>query len=104
MAKEEKKVKAKVKRPTPLKRDLQAAKRRLANRDYKSRVRTAVRNLDEAIAKKDSATAQEKLNEVYSVIDKCVKTGVYKVNKGSRTKARLAARTAAGLTTQATKA
>lgn len=102
MAKEEKKV-VKVKRPTPLKRDDQAAKRRLINRDYRSRVRTTIRTLDEALEKKDSALSKEKLSEAYSIIDKCVKTGVYKANKGSRTKARLAARAASSLAAPANK-
>lgn len=89
MAKEEAK---KVKRPTALKRDLQNEKRRLRNKIYKSRVRTAIRSLEEAIGKGDKAETQVKLNETYSLLDKCVKGGVFKLNKASRTKSRLAAR------------
>lgn len=82
----------KVKRPTALKRDLQNNKRRLNNKTYKSRVRTAIRSLDEAVLKGDAAVTEVKLNEAYSMLDKCVKTGIFKVNKASRTKSRLAAR------------
>lgn len=85
----------KARRPSAQKRDLQSEKRRLRNRAYKSRVRTAVRGLDDAIAKGDAAQIQEQLNAAYSMMDKCVKYGVFKLNKASRTKARLAARAAA---------
>ena len=81
----------KVKRPSALKRDLQNEKRRLKNRSFRSSVTTAIRSLKESVAKKDSAAVQEKLNEIYSIVDKGVKTGVYKEGKGSRTKSRLAA-------------
>lgn len=96
MAKQEaKKEVKKVKRPTALKRDLQNEKRRLSNKIYKSRVRTAIRSFDDAVAKGDHAVTTEKLNETYSILDKCVKTGVFTINKASRTKSRLAARAVA---------
>lgn len=93
MAKQEdKKVEKKVKRPTPLKRDLQNKKRRDANRIYKSQFRTAIRSFQETVEKGDQTLANVKLNEVYSILDKCAKVGVFKLNKVSRTKSRLAAR------------
>lgn len=92
MAKQEAK---KVKRPTALKRDLQSKKRRLNNKIYKSRVRTAIRAFQETLTKGDQADTTTKLNEVYSILDKCVKKGVFKLNKASRTKSRLAARAVA---------
>ena len=94
MAKEAVK-KAKVKRPTPLKRDLQNEKRRLLNKSFKSTIRTAVRKFDESLPKGDAASIQQELNVVYSMMDKGVKRGIFKLNKASRTKARLAARAAA---------
>lgn len=92
MAKQEEK---KVKRPTALKRDLQHEKRRLDNKVYKSRVRTAIRAFQDSIAKNDQAETTLKLNEAYSILDKCAKKGVFKLNKVSRTKSRLAARAVA---------
>lgn len=89
MAKEPEK---KVKRPTALKRDLQNEKKRLSNKIYKSRARTAIRSFEEAVVKGDGEQAQVKLSVVYGLLDKCVKIGVYKLNKASRTKSRLAAR------------
>ena len=96
MAKEEKgKEEKKVKRPTAQKRDIQNEKRRLRNRVFKSEVRTAIRSLDECLTKGDKALVKEKLKEVYSLMDKGVKRGVFKLNKASRTKSRLAAHAAA---------
>jgi small subunit ribosomal protein S20 len=92
MAKEETKKATKVKRPTPLKRDIQNEKRRLQNKSFKSGVRTAVRKFEEALPKGDQATIKQNLDEVYSMMDKGVKRGIFKLNKASRTKARLTAR------------
>jgi small subunit ribosomal protein S20 len=94
MAKEEK-AKQKVKRPSAIKRDMQHAKRRQRNRTFKASVRTAIRKLEDSLAQGDAADTKEKLNEVYSIMDKGVKHGIFKVNKASRTKARLTARVAA---------
>lgn len=91
---EEKKDKKKVKRPTPLKRDLQNEKRRLINRNFKSQVRTAIRELENGLSKKDNAQNKKNLSEIYSLMDKGVKKGVFTANKANRTKARLAAYTA----------
>jgi small subunit ribosomal protein S20 len=79
----------KTKRPTAKKRDLQNASRNTHNRSYKAKVSTAVRSLKESIEKKDSPTVQIRLQTVYSLMDKGVKTGIFKLNKASRIKARL---------------
>lgn len=92
MAKEEAK---KTKRPTALKRNLQNKKRRMNNRVYKSRVRTAIRDFQDSLTKGDASATTMKLNEVYSILDKCAKKGVFKINRVSRTKSRLAARAVA---------
>lgn len=93
MAKKEEEIK-KVKRSTALKRDDQSEKRRLKNRSYKSSVRTAIRHFEDALPKGDASAIEKSLSDVYSMMDKGVKTGVFKLNKASRTKARLAARAA----------
>lgn len=81
--------KAKQKRPTALKRDLQSQKRNLRNRSFKAKVNSAVRSLQESISQKDSAVAKTKLNDVYSLMDKGVKKGIFKMNKANRVKSRL---------------
>ncbi len=90
----EAKEKKKIKRPTALKRDIQSKKRRVRNRTFKSQVRTMVRDYEEILAKGDKEAIKATLNEVYSIMDKGVKKGVFKLNKASRTKARMAARAA----------
>lgn len=88
MAKEEKKT-VKTKRPTPLKRDLQDEKKRLNNKMFKAEVKTAVKNLESALAASEKVKVSENLSHIYSLMDKGVKTGVYKQNKANRTKSRL---------------
>jgi small subunit ribosomal protein S20 len=85
--------KAKQRRPTALKRDLQSQKRNLRNRSFKAEVNTAVRSLQESISKKDSSATKTQLNDVYSLMDKGVKKGIFKMNKANRVKSRLHALT-----------
>ena len=78
------------KRPSTLKKGLQDQKRKARNRAHKSSVLTAIRKLNSAIEKNEEPT--EKLNALYSLMDKGVKKGIFKENKAARTKARFAAR------------
>lgn len=80
----------KVKRPSALKRDAQSARRNLKNRAYKAKVSTATRSLQEVVKQKNASLIPEKLNTVFSLMDKGVKTGVFKLNKASRVKSKLA--------------
>ena len=82
---------AKVKRPTALKRDLQNERNRLRNKAFSSRVGTAVKSANNAPASDRSA----KLSEVYSLMDKGVKKGIFPKNKADRLKSRLTRRLAA---------
>lgn len=93
MAEEKKEAEKKVagKISSAKKRDKQGAKRRVANRGFKGTVRTAIRAYEETLAGSDKAAMKE-LERVYSLVDKGVKTGRYKVNKAARTKSRLSAR------------
>ena len=91
MAKEAAKTK-KVKRPTAEKRDLQNNKRRMINKSFKSKVRTAIRKFDAELPNHDQKIIQGSLSEIYSLVDKGVKKGIFTINAASRTKSRLAAR------------
>ena len=93
MAKEKEAAK-KIKRPSALKRDLQNEKRRVRNKTFRSRVRTAMKQFEEILKKGESDMSKQSLSDLYSLMDKGVKHGVFTVNKASRTKARLAARLA----------
>lgn len=85
----------KKKSPTAQKRQLQDEKKRMRNRMFKSSVRTATRKFETALKSGDKEELQKRLDTVYSAIDGATKRGIYKVNKASRTKARLYARFAA---------
>lgn len=84
--------KQKAKRPTAQKRMIQNGKRRLQNRIFQSRVKTAIRHFQESAKEGDQALVQDNLRKVYSLMDKGVKKGLYKLNKASRTKSRLTAK------------
>ncbi len=82
----EEKKESKPKRPTAKKRDIQNEKRRMHNRSFKSRMKTAVRSFEKNVIEKNESEAKAQLNSVYSLLDKGVKTGIYKLNKVSRLK------------------
>jgi small subunit ribosomal protein S20 len=71
-----------------LKRARQTEKRTIVNRANRTRVRTSLRDLREAIAK----GAQEQFRETVSTLDKGVQKGILHDNTASRYKSRLNAR------------
>lgn len=91
MAEEQKKKK----RPTAEKRDLQNNKRKARNKTFKSSVHTAMRKFEKALSESDQEGLKTSQNLVYSLMDKGVKRGIFKPNKASRTKAKVAAKVAA---------
>ena len=80
----------KQKKPTALKRHLQDTKKRLTRRSFKSQVSTCIRKLKDGIkGKEEKELLQQKLNNVYSLMDKGTKKKVFKRNKAARIKSRL---------------
>ena len=75
-----------------LKRARQTEKRTAVNRASRSRVRTSLRALREALTKGDAKAAQQQYRETVSTLDKSVQKGVFHQNTVSRYKARLNAR------------
>jgi small subunit ribosomal protein S20 len=75
-----------------LKRARQTERKTTVNRNNKSRLRTAVRRLREALASGDPQTAETAYRETASVLDKSVQKGVLHKNTASRYKSRLSAR------------
>ena len=75
-----------------LKRSRQTGKKTAANRANKSRLRSALRAMREAIAKGDKVAANSALGRAASAVDKGVQKGVLHKNTASRYKARLNAR------------
>ena len=75
-----------------LKRARQTERRTEVNRANRSRVRTSLRSLREALANGDKKAADEQYRATVSVLDKSVQKGVLHSNTVSRYKSRLAAR------------
>ncbi|AHI53883.1 30S ribosomal protein S20 [Spiroplasma sabaudiense Ar-1343] len=70
------------------KRILTNEKSRLANKSFKSSVKTAIKKA--LIAKKtDSSDKTKLINEAVSLVDKGVSKGIFKANKAAREKSRL---------------
>ena len=84
-----------------LKRARQTERRTAVNRANRSRVRGALRELREALAKGDVKAVQAKFRETVSTLDKSVQKGVLHLNTVSRYKSRLNARVKALATAKA---
>jgi small subunit ribosomal protein S20 len=66
--------------------------RREANRQLRSRLRTALKDIRAALDAKDVKQAQTALNETVSLIDKMAGKGIIHVNAAGRYKSRIARR------------
>jgi len=75
-----------------LKRARQTAKRTVRNRANTSRLRTALRDLREAVTKGDKSAAEQTYRQTVSALDKAIQKGVLHANTASRYKSRLSAR------------
>jgi small subunit ribosomal protein S20 len=75
-----------------LKRARQTETRTAVNRANRSRVRTSLRALREALVAGDAKAAQTQYRETVSVLDKSVQKGILHSNTVSRYKSRLNAR------------
>jgi small subunit ribosomal protein S20 len=84
-----------------LKRARQTEKKTAVNRANRSRVRTSLRSLREALAKGDVKAAAAQFRETVSALDKSVQKGVFHKNTVSRYKSRLNARLKALATAKA---
>jgi small subunit ribosomal protein S20 len=75
-----------------LKRARQTEKRSARNRANTSRLRSALRQLRESLAKNDKQAAQQVYRQTVSALDKAIQKGVIHENTASRYKSRLSAR------------
>jgi small subunit ribosomal protein S20 len=78
-----------------LKRARQTEKRTVRNRANRSRLRSALREFRETLAKGDKPSAEKNFRETVSALDKAIQKGVIHENTASRYKSRLSARLAA---------
>lgn len=72
------------------KRHRQSEKRRMHNRAIRSRVRTSVKRVLEAVDAKDREKAEGAYQEFTSLIDSAARKGVYHTNTAARKKSRMA--------------
>ena len=77
------------------KRIRQSLKQRARNKSYRSRLRTEIKRLRQAVAAGDGETARTLLTTTLSVIDRTAKHGVIHRNAAARTKSRLSRAVAA---------
>ena len=75
-----------------LKRARQTERRTQHNRSNTSRLRSALRDLREALDKGDKAAAQQTFRSTAAALDKAIQKGVIHENTAARYKSRLAAR------------
>ena len=79
-----------------LKAHRQSLKNREHNRQFRSRLRNALKSIRAAIDSKDLTAAKASLNETVSLIDRMASKGIIHRNAASRYKSRLTTRIAAG--------
>ncbi len=72
-----------------IKRVRQNEKQRLRNRSYRTRLRTKIKKLREAIEANKADEAKKLLPETISLVDVLIKKGVLHQNTGNRYKSRL---------------
>jgi small subunit ribosomal protein S20 len=77
-----------------LKAHRQSLKNREHNRQFRSRLRTALKNVRTAIDGNDKGAAKSALRDVVALIDKLASKGVIHKNAASRYKSRLTTRLA----------
>ena len=77
-----------------LKAHRQSLKNREHNRQFRSRLRTALKDIRTAIAGKDLAGAKNALKQTVSLIDKMASKGIIHRNAAGRYKSRLQSRIA----------
>jgi small subunit ribosomal protein S20 len=77
-----------------LKANRQNVKRREHNRELRSKLRTGLKSIRQALAGKDIAAAKTALTGVQSLVDKMATKGIIHKNTASRYKSRLTAKLA----------
>lgn len=71
------------------KRVLVNVKKEKVNNEYAASMKTAIKNVERAVASKDKEKANEKLKVAIKTIDKATQKGVTSKNTGARNKSRL---------------
>lgn len=72
----------------------QSLRRREHNREFRAKLRTALKDIRSALDKKDLSAARQELNKIVSLIDKLAGKGVIHRNAAARYKSRISTRLA----------
>lgn len=72
----------------------QSLRRREHNREFRAKLRTALKGIRSALDKKDLTAARQELNKTVSLIDKLAGKGVIHRNAAARYKSRISIRLA----------
>ena len=75
--------------PSAIKRNRQAIGRRIRNRSQRSRMRSSIKTLRQAIESGDAATARQLLPATLQLVDRTAQKGAIHSNAAARTKSRL---------------
>ncbi len=66
-----------------------AAKRTLRNREWKTKLKTAIKEFEKIVDEGNASAAQDKLSQAIKVIDKAAGKGIIHKNNAARKKSRL---------------
>ncbi len=66
-----------------------AAKRTLRNREWKAKLKTAIKEFEKIVDEGNASAAQDKLSQAIKVIDKAAGKGIIHKNNAARKKSRL---------------
>ncbi|MCG8514622.1 MAG: 30S ribosomal protein S20 [Halanaerobiales bacterium] len=66
-----------------------AAKRTLRNREWKAKLKTAIKDFEKIVDEGNASAAQDKLSQAIKVIDKAAGKGIIHKNNAARKKSRL---------------
>lgn len=75
--------------PQAKKRELQSKRQRQVNKSFRSKVNSAITAFNTSVAQGNPEAIKEKLSQAFSLMDKGVKIGTFKLNKASRVKSKL---------------
>lgn len=84
-----------------IKKNRQDEERRLRNKAYRTRFKTAVKKVDAALSEQNRDAATQAFQEATSVMDSIARKGIIHKNKAARKKSRLAKKLNALLATAA---
>ena len=72
-----------------IKRNITNEKRRMMNASFRTRLKSAIKTVENAVENNEADKAKDALQRAYKMIDRAVGKGLYHKNKAARKKSRL---------------